>query len=172
MSTKRIRKTYTDEQKAEYCELAQYVGIGAAIRELGYPSYPTATMWMEQMGIEPKAVDVMAKARMFHKYYKVEDMLKVVDEAMGVVTDLYSTITTADEAMKLANAVAKLVNARQLLEGKANSIIEKRETTQQDLEIVELLNMQKAQNNAFSTEDTADNGQFAADKAQIQGPKA
>lgn len=146
------RKTYTDEEKAAFCELAQYVGIGAAIREFKYPSYPTAMMWMEQRGVEPKKVDIMAKAREFHQYYHVEDMIKVVDEAMAVVQGLYSSITTADEAMKLANAVNKLVNSRQVLEGKASSIIEKRETTQSDLEIIELLNMQKAQNNAIETE--------------------
>lgn len=164
MTGKRKKKTYTDEEQATYCELAQYVGIGAAIRELGYPTYPTAMMWLEKRGLEAKKSDIMAKAREFHQYYKAEDMLKVVDEAMAVVTDLYSTINSADEAMKLANAIAKLVNARQLLEGKASSIIEKRETTQTDLEIMGLLEQQKMQNDAIESK-------IAADKAQIADPK-
>ena len=137
-------KRYTDEEQATYCELAQYVGIGAAIRELGYPSYPAAMMWMEKRGIEPKEVDIMAKARQFHKYYQAEDLLKTIDEAMSVITSLYSSIETAAEAKQLAEAINKLVNSRQLLEGKANSIVEKRETTQQDLEIAEMLRVEAA----------------------------
>lgn len=137
-------KRYTDEEQAAYCELAQYVGIGAAIRELGYPSYPAAMMWMEKRGVEPKEVDIMAKARQFHKYYQAEDLLKTIDEAMSVITSLYSSIETAAEAKQLAEAISKLVNSRQLLEGKANSIVEKRETTQQDLEIAEMLRVEAA----------------------------
>src|SRR5690606_31479136 len=109
-------------------------------------------MWLEKRGVEPKHIDIMEKARLFHSYYKAEDMLKVVDEALSVVQSLYSTVETADDAMKLANAVSKLVNARQVLEGKASSIIEKRETTQTDLEIVELLNAQKELNKAQKEE--------------------
>lgn len=147
---------YSDEDQAVFCELAQYVGIGAAIRELGYPTYPTASMWLEKRGVEPKHIDIMEKARLFHSYYKAEDMLKVVDEALNVVQSLYSKIETADDAMKLSNAVSKLINSRQLLEGKASSIVEKRETTQADLEIVELLNAQKAMNKEIKSNITAD----------------
>lgn len=161
MTIKRKNPTYTDEQKAEFCELAQYVGIGAAIRELGYPTYTAAAYWMEQRGVKAKKVDIMAKARQFHAYYHVEDMLKVVDEAMNVVTELYSKCETADDANKLANAVSKLVTSRQLLEGKASSIVDKRETTQTDLEIMQLLNEQRMQNDAIEKEN----------KAQIPEPK-
>lgn len=137
-------KRYSEEQQAEFCEMAQSIGVGAAIRELGYPSYAMGVMWLDKRGIEPKAIDVMAKAREFHKYYQAEDLLKTVDEAMSVVTSMYASIETADDAKKLADAVSKLVNARLLLEGKANSISEKRETTQQDLELAELLRVEKA----------------------------
>lgn len=136
-------KRYSDQEQAEFCELAQYVGIGAAIRELGYPTYPAAMLWMEKRGIEPKQIDLMAKARQFHKYYQAEDLLKTVDEAMSVVTGLYAKVETADDAKKLADAVSRLVNARLLLEGKANSITEKREVTQQDLELAEMLRAEK-----------------------------
>lgn len=147
---------YTDEDQATFCELAQYVGIGAAIRELGYPSYPTAMMWLEKRGVEPKRINIMERAREFHAYYKAEDMLKVVDEALSVVQSLYSKVETADDAMKLSNAVAKLVNARQTLEGKASSIIEKREVTQTDLEIIGLLNEQKSINQDIKSNISAD----------------
>lgn len=171
MTMKRKNPTYTEEQKTEFCEMAQYAGIGATIRELGYPTYTAAAYWMEQRGVKAKKVDIMAKAREFHAYYHVEDMLKVVDEAMNVVTELYSKCETADDANKLANAVSKLVTSRQLLEGKANSIVEKREVTQSDLEIIDLLNEQKMQNDAIEKQNNAHDAAEKENKAQIPEPK-
>lgn len=141
------RVTYTDEQQAIYCELAQVIGIGGAIRELGYPSYPTAMLWLNKRGIEPKQIDVMATARKFQRLYEAQDLLQIVDEGLAVVQSLYGSIESADDAKKLADAIARLVNARNLLEGKANSIVEKRETTQQDLEIAELLRAEQLKQN-------------------------
>ena len=47
---------------------------------------------------------------------------------------------------KVAEAMQKLVNTRLLLEGKATSINEKRETSKMDLEIADLINAEKAKN--------------------------
>ena len=143
-------KRYTDEEKNAFCELAQSVGIGRAIRELKYPTYTAGMMWMEQRGIEPAHNELMEKARKYHKFYKTEDMLKTVDEALSVIESMYAEVETPDDAKKLAEAVQKLMNTRLLLEGKANSISEKRETTQQDLEIAELLRSEEAKVNSNS----------------------
>lgn len=137
-------KRYTDEEQATFCELAQEIGVGRAIRELGYPSFPMAYAWLDKRGIEPKADDIMAKARKFQRFYQTEDLLRTIDDAIAVTEEMYATVQTADEAKKLAEAVQKLMNTRLLLEGKANAITEKRETTQADLEIAELLRLEKA----------------------------
>lgn len=138
------QKRYTDEQQAEFCELAQSIGVGRAIRELGYPTFPTAYAWLDKRGIEPKHDDIMANARKFHRMYQTEDLIQTIDDGLSVIEEMYSNVQTADEVKKLAEATQKLVNARLLLEGKANSITEKRETTQADLEIQELLRIEEA----------------------------
>ena len=136
-------KTYSDEQQAEFCSLAQEIGIGRAIRELGYPSYPAAVKWMKARGIKPNVDQIMQEAKKWHVFYQTEDMLIMIDNGMAVIEELFSVASDADEVKKLAESIQKLVNARLILEGKANSISEKREVTQQDLEIAELLRLER-----------------------------
>ena len=136
-------KRYTDKEQSEFCETAQIIGIGRAIRELGYPSFPTAILWMQKRGIEPAHNDIMETARKYQRFYETEDLLKTIDDGIAVVEEMFATAQTADDAKKLAEAIQKLMNTRLLLEGKANSISEKRETTQQDLEIAEMLRAER-----------------------------
>ena len=99
---------------------------------------------MKARGIEPNVDTAMQQMKQWHTFYQVEDMLMAIDNGMSVVEELYATVQTADEAKKLAEALQKLANTRLLLEGKSTSISEKRETTQQDLEIAELIRQEKA----------------------------
>lgn len=145
-------KRYSDDEQSVFCDLAQTLGIGRAIRELGYPTFSTAMMWMDKRGIEPAHNDLMEKARKFHKFYQTEDLLKVIDDAITTTEEMYAQVQNPDDAKKLAEAIQKLVNTRLLLEGKANSISEKRETTQQDLEIAELLRAETAKQSLDSDE--------------------
>lgn len=140
-------KRYSDEEMAIYCELAQAVGIGRAIRELGYPTHTTAMVWMHDRGVEPLDVDVLAEARKFARLYEAYDLIKIIDDSIATAQELSSKAETADDIKKCAEAVQRLVNTRLLLEGKANSITEKRETTQADLEIAELLRAEQAKQN-------------------------
>ena len=146
-------RDYSDQQQAEFCALAQEIGVGRAIRELGYPTHPTAYSWMSKRGIEPKHSHIMDNALKFHRFYKTEDLLKTVDEGIAVIEEMYSKIKTADEAKKLAEAIQKLMNTRLLLEGKANTISEKREVTQADLEIAELLRTERAKQSSTPAEE-------------------
>lgn len=144
---------YSDKEQTEFCELAQTIGIGRAIRELGYPSFPTAIGWMEKRGIEPAHNDIMATARKYQRFYQTEDLLKTIDDGIAVVEEMYAKVQTPDDAKKLAEAIQKLMNTRLLLEGKANNISEKRETTQQDLEIAEMLRAEMAKQDEESIAD-------------------
>lgn len=148
------RVTYTDEQQADFCSLAQEIGIGRAIRELGYPTYPAAVRWLNARGVKPNVDKVMQEAKKWHTYYQVEDMLMAIDNGMSVVEELYASCSTPDDAKKLAEAMQKLANTRLLLEGKANSITEKRETSQQDLEIAELLRAEQARQGLNDTQNS------------------
>ena len=145
-------KEYTDEEQSKFCSLAQEIGIGRAIRELGYPkSYTTGIYWMKARGVKPNVDKVMQQAKLWHTFYEAEDLLEQIDTAMATCQELMLTVSSADEMKKLAEAMQKLVNTRLLLEGKANSIVEKRETTQQDLEIQELLNAERAKQQDAAT---------------------
>lgn len=123
-------KTYTDEQRAAFIELAEQIGIGRAIRELGYPSYPSAQSWCRAAGIEPNVDTAYAQIKAWHTFYQVEDLLIVIDEGISVVQEMLLNATDADEAKKLAEAVQKLVNTRLLLEGKATNISEHKTTVE------------------------------------------
>ena len=136
-------KQYTDEQQADFCEMATEIGIGRSIRELKYPTYPTAVGWLKKRGAVPNIDKVMQQAKIWHQFYQVEDLLEQVDTALAVVQELVMTCDSADDAKKLSEAMQKLVNTRLLLEGKSTNITEKRETTQQDLEIQELLRVEQ-----------------------------
>jgi hypothetical protein len=138
---------YTEAQQAEFCSLAQEIGIGRAMTELGFPkSYPTGIKWMSSRGIKPNVDSLMQQAKMYHVLYQAEDLMEQVDNALFVVQKLMLNCDNADDAKKLAEALQKLNNTRLLLEGKSTQITEKRETTQQDLEIAEMIRMQKAAN--------------------------
>ena len=138
---------YDETQKAEFCTLAQEVGIGRSIRELGYPkSYATAIRWMDQRGIKPNLDKVMQKAKMWHTFYEMEDLLEQVDTAMAVTQEILVNAETPDDVKKCAEALQKLVNTRLLLEGKATSISEKREKSHMDVEIEEMLREERAKN--------------------------
>jgi hypothetical protein len=137
---------YTEEQQAEFCALAQTIGIGRAIRELGYPTYPSGVKWMNARGIKPNVDQLMQQAKLYHVFYEVDDLLEQVDTALAVAQELMMNVKDADDMKKLAEAIQKLVNTRLLLEGKATTINEKRETTPLDLEIRDLISAQKAEN--------------------------
>ena len=127
------QKTYDDEQRSAFVELASQIGIGRAIRELGYPTYPTAQAWCRARGVNPNVDTAFAQIKDWHTFYQLEDMLIVIDEGISVVQNMLLSVDSADDAKKLAEAIQKLMNTRQMLEGKATNITEKRET-QQDSE--------------------------------------
>lgn len=139
--------SYTEKEQSEFCSYAQEFGIGRAIRDMGYPkSYASAIKWMHARGVKPNIDKVMQEVKMWHSYYTVEDLLEQVDTAMSVTQDIMLNAETADDAKKCAEALQKLVNTRLLLEGKATTISEKRETSKMDLEIADLISAEKAKN--------------------------
>lgn len=139
-------KRYTDEEQTIWVEMAQEIGIARTIRELGYPSFSNGMLWLKKRGVEVERSDIMAVARQYNQLYKTEDMLNVIDAGIGVAEELIATAETADDVKKISEAIAKLVNTRLLLEGKANSISESRKASPVDLEIMALIDEQRKQN--------------------------
>lgn len=122
--------TYDDTQRAAFVELAQQIGIGRAIRELKYPSYPTAQSWCRAAGVEPNTDQAYAQLKAYHTFYQVEDLLIVIDEGISVAQTMLANAETPDDLKRLAESIQKLTNTRLLLEGKATSIKENRDTSE------------------------------------------
>lgn len=127
------QRTYDDTQRSEFVELASQIGIGRAIRELGYPnSYATGQAWCKARGVNPNRDTAYAQLKEWHTLYQVEDLLLVGDEIISVIQSmLINPDLSADEVKKLTEAYQKATNTRLLLEGKSTSITEHRETTEE-----------------------------------------
>lgn len=140
-------KSYTEKQQSEFVELAQTLGIGPARRELGYPSYPTAIKWCQQRGVTPNVDTLMQSIKQYHTFYQDRDALLVCEQALARVQEkLTSDHLDADELKKVSEALQKTVNTWLLLQGKANNITEKVSKDTTDIELLDLLNTERAKN--------------------------
>lgn len=139
---------YTDQERADFLELAKEIGITRAKRELGYPKHwATGKAWADAAGIEVPLDTIKAQAAAHWDWYKAEELLIVAKEALlRIVESLQSDNLTPDEQKKLAEAYQKYVNTILLLEGKATSITESRKTGDVDLAIADLLAAEAARN--------------------------
>lgn len=122
---------YDDSQINEFIELANDIGIGPAIKELGYPaSWATAQRWYKMRGIDTPNVDELrSKASKTHQFYEDKEALLVVQEGLQIVHSTYLNkwdSLDADEQKKLAETVQKLTNSMRVLQDKASSIHESR----------------------------------------------
>jgi plasmid maintenance system antidote protein VapI len=144
---------YPDDKQNEFCVLAQEIGIGRAIRELGYPTYPTAKGWMEARGIKANLDTIMQNVKQYHLFWENTDARVVAESGMARIQErlIEDAEIGPEEMKKLADAYSKYVNAWLVLQGKANDIKEARETTQSDLAIMDLLNAQRAKNAEIET---------------------
>lgn len=146
---------YTDEQKAEFVELAEQIGIGRAIRELGYPTYPAAQAWMKARGVLPNKDTAFAQMKAYHTFYQVEDLLIVIDEGISAAQEMITKAESPDDLKKLSESLQKLANTRLLLEGKSTSITENR-AVEVDTEFEQALRAFNEQADASPRGKTAD----------------
>lgn len=138
-------KSYTEDMKTRLVELAQEVGIGRAMRELGYPSYPAALDWCKQRGVKPNVDTLMQNVKKYHTFYEDTDARIICEQALSRVQDkLVGEDLDADELKKVTEALQKATNTWLLLQGKANSITETQSKDTSDLELIDLLNTEKA----------------------------
>ncbi len=140
---------YTDEQITEFIELAGEMGIGPAMRALGYPaSYHTAKKFFVQRNIEtPTANSLAVMAKQLDIFYtdreKILAAQAVIDRS---VEALYQDNLISDDISKLSNALHKAIQTINLIEGKSTNINENRSKDGSDLAIVDMLNEAKMRN--------------------------
>jgi hypothetical protein len=141
--------TFTEEQKAEFIEVANEMGIGPSIRYLGFPkSYHTAKKWFVERNLELPTLDTLAKmAGDMRVFYSDKEKIIAAQAVLDrCIESLMQDTLDADALNKLANAVHKAIQTINLIEGKSTIINEQRNKDGQDLAIIDLLNEAKARN--------------------------
>lgn len=150
-------KRYSEEEIVAFLEVAKDEGIGKAIRLMGYPtSWSTAYRWVKGRGIEVPLDEIKQKSKAFHDWYETEELLVVGQETLQRISEKLSTDETldADSIKKLSESYQKVANTWLLLQGKANSISESRTKDSTDLEIMDMLNAERARNQLIETDST------------------
>lgn len=143
---------FTDEQITEFIEQAAEMGIGPAMRMLGYPkSYHTAKKWHTQRNIDmPTANTLAVIAKQLDIFYtdreKILAAQAVIDRS---VEKLYEDDLLAEDINKLSNALHKAIQTINLIEGKSTNINENRSKDGSDLAIIDMLNEAKARSNSI-----------------------
>jgi outer membrane protein assembly factor BamD (BamD/ComL family) len=153
--------TFTEEQITVFIEHAQEMGIGPAIRYIGYPkSYHTAKKWFEQRSLEMPTMDTLAKMAVDTRaFYNDKEKLIAAQAVLDrCVETLMQDSLDPDELNKLANAVHKAIQTINLIEGKSTVINENRQKDGQDLAIIDLLNEAKMRNDAMKKQGLVNDG--------------
>lgn len=137
------KRHYTQEEVDTFIETANMMGIAPAIRELGYPTYPSAQKWYREKGLDMPHVDsLMAQAAELKVFYndsaKKASIQIAIDRIIKMIQE--EARLTADDIKKLSDALAKLLQTYQLIEGKSTGIVEKVEKSDTDKSIEKLLN--------------------------------
>ena len=143
---------FTEEQVSEFIEMANEMGIGPAMRTLGYPkSYHTAKRFYTQRNIDMPTANtlaVMAKdlAIFYNDKEKVLAAQAVLDRS---IEKLYEEDLLAEDINKLSTAIHKAIQTINLIEGKSTNISENRSKDGSDLAIVDMLNEAKMRNESI-----------------------
>jgi hypothetical protein len=146
--------TYTDEQITEFIEQAAEMGIGPAMRTLGYPkSYHTAKKFFVQRNIEtPTANSLAVMAKQLDIFYTDKEKVLAAQAVIDrTVEALYQDTLESDDINKLSNALHKAIQTINLIEGKSTNISENRSKDGTDLAIVDMLNEAKLRNESIKS---------------------
>ena len=150
---------FTEEQISEYIELAQEMGIGPAMRYLGYPkSYHTAKKFFNQRNIDmPSANSLAVMSKQLDIFYTDKEKVLAAQAVIDrTVEKLYEEDLLAEDINKLSNALHKAIQTINLIEGKSTNINENRSKDGTDLAIVDILNEAKMRSKSIKDSLDAD----------------
>jgi hypothetical protein len=143
---------FTEEQVSEFIETANEMGIGPAMRYLGYPkSYHTAKKFYVQRNIDmPTSNTLAVMAKQLDIFYTDKEKIlaaqAVIDRS---VEALYEDTLVSDDINKLSNAIHKAIQTINLIQGKSTNISESISKDGSDLAIVDMLNEAKMRNESI-----------------------
>lgn len=143
---------FTDEQITEFIETANEMGIGPAMRYLGYPkSYHTAKKFYVQRNVDmPTANTLAVMAKDLAIFYTDKEKVLAAQAVIDrTVEALYEDTLVSDDISKLSNALHKAIQTINLIEGKSTNINENRSKDGTDLAIVDMLNEAKIRNESI-----------------------
>jgi hypothetical protein len=143
---------FTEEQVSEFIECANEMGIGPAMRYLGYPkSYHTAKKFYVQRNIDmPTANTLAVMAKQLDIFYTDKEKVLAAQAVIDrTVEALYEDTLASDDISKLSNALHKAIQTINLIEGKSTNINENRSKDGTDLAIVDMLNEAKMRNESI-----------------------
>ena len=144
--------TYDEEMISSFITHAQEMGIGPAMRNLGYPkSYHTAKKFFVQRNIEmPTANTLAVISKQLDIFYTDRDKIVAAQAVIDrTVEKLYEDDLLAEDINKLSNALHKAIQTINLIEGKSTNINENRSKDGTDLAIVDILNEAKMRNQSI-----------------------
>lgn len=146
------RKEYTEQDQLDFIETAKEMGIGPAMRSLGYPhSHHTAHKWFVSRNLDlPSVNSLMQEAANLGAFYKDRDLQIAAQKVLDRIVEaaMSDPNLTPEEINKLANALHKAIQTINLIQGKSTSIESKTIKDGTDLALTELLNEAKARNAA------------------------
>ena len=144
--TEMARMNYEESDRVDFVELAQQIGIGPAMKELGYPkSVSTAQEWIKGMGVEITINSLKQKAREMQHFYTDREQMTVLMEAYDRINEqLQCGDLSADDIKKLSDALNKITITYELIAGRATERPDRADSL--DLELRDLIASQKARN--------------------------
>jgi hypothetical protein len=148
------RKEYNTEEQEQFISVANELGIGPAMRELGYPgSHHTAKKWFTSRGIDMPTVSALQQhAASLGVWYKDAEELAGLQMIMDRYVELLQDKSLdADALNKVANGYQKLIQTKRLIEGKTTQITETQTKDGTDLEIARLALEMEEKNKEFAT---------------------
>lgn len=142
------RVNYSEEQINEYCETAAEMGVGPAMRALGYPaSHHTATKWLTERGIEITVDTLRQKAALLKVHYGAQEKYAAAATLLDrYIETIEQDTLTPEELNKLANGLQKVIQTMNLIDGQATDRRESVTADRTDLEISKLVKEMKEKN--------------------------
>ena len=143
---------FTEEQVSEFIECANEMGIGPAMRYLGYPlSYHTAKKFYMQRNLDmPTSNTLAVMSKQLDIFYKDREKVLAAQAVIDrTVEALYQDTLASDDIYRLSNALHKAIQTINLIEGKSTNINENRSKDGTDLAIVDILNEAKMRNESI-----------------------
>ena len=157
---------FTEEQVSEFIETANEMGIGPAMRYLGYPkSYHTAKKFYVQRNIDmPTANTLAVMSKQLDIFYTDKEKVLAAQAVIDrTVEALYEDTLASDDISKLSNALHKAIQTINLIEGKSTNINENRSKDGSDLAIIDMLNEAKMRSQSIKDNLVKDTTQNSID---------